>query len=81
MAKNNEKNLTFEKALKELESITEKLSKGNLPLGESVKLFEEGMKLRKLCIARLNQAGEKIKILMEQGEEFKEEDFEIKENE
>ncbi len=77
MVTENKNNLTLENALKELESIAEKLSEGNLLLEESIELFEKGMKLKKFCTERLEKADEKIKILIEDQGEFKEEDFEI----
>ena len=79
--KNNSKTLTFENAMKELESIAEKLSKGDIPLDDSVKLFERGMKMRKLCSEQLNQATGRIMMLIEKSGEFKVEDLEVKENE
>ena len=82
MPKNNKDNeMTFESALQELENITEMLSKGDLPLQESVALFEKGMNLKKFCADKLNQAAKKIKILTEENGEYKEEDFEVEENE
>ncbi len=77
MVTENKNNLTFENALKELESIAEKLSEGNLLLEESIELFEKGMKLKKFCAERLEKAAEKIKILIKDQGEFQEEDFEI----
>ncbi|MFW6172265.1 MAG: exodeoxyribonuclease VII small subunit [Elusimicrobiota bacterium] len=76
---NKENDLNFEQAFKELEKITSKLSQGNLSLEESIKLFERGMKLKDFCAKRLNQARNKIKILVEKQGEYKEEDFEHEE--
>lgn len=57
--------ITFEQALKRLEEITVKLENGALPLDESMKLYEEGVKLSDLCAKQLNEAELKIKTLSE----------------
>lgn len=76
--KMNSSDLTFENALEKLEKITDKLSKGELSLDKSVKLFEEAMHLRHFCLQKLNRAEEKIKKLVSDNDnEFKEEDFKI----
>ncbi|MCK4329842.1 exodeoxyribonuclease VII small subunit, partial [candidate division WOR-3 bacterium] len=49
-----EKGITFEEAMKKLESIAETLGEGNLPLEESLKMFEEGMELCKFCNTKLD---------------------------
>ena len=45
--KSKEKSLDFEKSLAKLENIIEALEDGDLPLNESIKTFEEGVKLTK----------------------------------
>ena len=62
MAKKQE---TFENSLKELEQIVRKLEDGDLALEESLKLFENGVKLSRECRERLNQAERRIEILLE----------------
>lgn len=47
---------TFEDAFRQLEEIVRKLEAGGLPLEENLALFEEGMKLSKLCGRRLDVA-------------------------
>lgn len=54
----------FEEALQELESIVQRLEDGNLSLDESLALFEEGIKLSRLCAQRLDEAEKKIELLM-----------------
>lgn len=54
----------FETSLEKLEKIVHRLEEGNLPLEDSLKAFEEGMQLAKLCEERLNEAQKKIEILM-----------------
>lgn len=60
-----------------LEEITNKLEKEQLSLDESVKLFEEGMNVSKECNEKLENAEKRITILINDGEEFKEEKFDI----
>lgn len=55
--------MNFEVALKRLEEIAEKLEVGNVPLEESMTLFEEGMKLSKFCEKKLVDTEQKLEIL------------------
>lgn len=55
---------TFEASLTELESIVKKLEQGDLPLEESLKLFEEGVRLSRECRDRLTAAERRIEVLM-----------------
>ncbi|HXG84317.1 MAG TPA: exodeoxyribonuclease VII small subunit [Pyrinomonadaceae bacterium] len=59
-----EKKQTFESALQELERIVRNLENGDLALEESLKLFEDGVKLSRECQERLNRAERRIEILM-----------------
>ena len=54
----------FEAALARLEEIVKKLETGALPLEQSLKLFEEGVKLSRLCNKRLEEAERKVEILL-----------------
>ena len=67
--------IKFEDAIKKLEDIAKELEGGELGLDESVKKFEEGMDLSKVCTKMLNEAEKKINILTENGEDIKEENF------
>ena len=58
---------TFEASLAELEGIVEQLENGDLPLEESLKLFEAGVKLSRVCRDRLSEAERRIEILMKDG--------------
>ncbi len=60
----NGKNQTFETSLKELEKIVRRLENGDLPLEESLKLFENGVRLSRECQERLNQAERRIEVLL-----------------
>ncbi len=55
---------TFEEALKNLENVVAKLESGEIKLEESIRLFEEGMKLSSLCQKRLDDADRKIEVLL-----------------
>jgi len=73
-------NLNFEDALKGLESVVNRLEDGDIPLEESLKLFEEGVKLSRLCAEKLDKAEKKVEILMKDKEgRLKTQPFESKE--
>jgi len=57
-------NISFEAALARLEEIVRALERGTAPLDESLAMFEEGVKLVKICTERLDAAEQKIKILV-----------------
>ncbi len=59
-----QKNQTFESSLGELEKIVRKLEDGDLSLEESLKLFEDGVRISRECQERLNQAERRIEILL-----------------
>jgi len=58
----------FEAAIAELESIVKKLEEGELPLEQSLELYERGMKLSRFCHSRLEEAERRIEVLNERGE-------------
>lgn len=53
----------FENSLKRLEKIVDSLESGNLPLEETLKLYEEGVKLSRICSKTLHEAERKIEVL------------------
>ena len=55
---------SFEAALKQLEEIVQRLEKGELSLEESLKLYEEGIQLSRLCHGKLEEAEGKIEMLL-----------------
>lgn len=57
----------FEQKLTALEAVVEKLEHGDLPLDESVRLFEEGVKLSDACKKELENAEGRIQVLVERG--------------
>jgi exodeoxyribonuclease VII small subunit len=54
----------FEEALRKLEAIVAQMEEGDLPLEESLKAFEEGVKLAKLCTKKLDEAERKVEKLI-----------------
>ena len=69
------KEVKFEELIEKLEDITNKLEKEQLSLDESVKLFEEGMKISKDCNSKLEDAEKRITILINKNDEITEENF------
>lgn len=59
----------FEASLEELERIVKDLEKGDLPLEESLALFEAGMRLSSECKKQLEEAETRVEILMRKGAE------------
>jgi exodeoxyribonuclease VII small subunit len=58
----------FEGAIAELEGIVKKLEEGDLPLEQSLSLYERGVQLSRFCHARLEAAERRIEILTDRGE-------------
>lgn len=58
--------LTFEQALKRLEEVVGKLEESEVPLEEAIELFQEGMRLSKICGEKLDKVEQKIEILIEE---------------
>ena len=67
------KKMTYEKALERLQAIAEKLDEGDLPLEESLKLFEESTELTDFCTKSLQNAKLKITQLSQQNTDNNEE--------
>jgi exodeoxyribonuclease VII small subunit len=55
----------FEESLKRLEDIVKQLEQGDLTLETSLKLFEDGIKLSRLCSRQLEEAERKVEILLQ----------------
>lgn len=55
---------SFEEALKLLEDVVAKLESGEARLEETIRLFEEGMRLSAICQKRLDEADRKIEVLL-----------------
>ncbi|HEY3054666.1 MAG TPA: exodeoxyribonuclease VII small subunit [Thermoanaerobaculia bacterium] len=54
----------FEKAFKELETIVQRLESEELPLDESLRLFEQGINLSRFCHQRLEEVEKKIELIL-----------------
>ena len=65
----------YESAMERLEEITEQLESGEPKLEEAIKLYSEGLEIAKFCNTRLNEANEKIKVIVENNGLFEEEEF------
>ncbi len=73
--------MDFEKRLSRLEEIVTKMESGDLSLEDSLKFFEEGVKLSRECNTQLTQAEQKVKVLLSVDNSGKAttEDFQVKE--
>jgi exodeoxyribonuclease VII small subunit len=72
----------FEEAMERLEQIVEGLESGKLSLEESLKIFEEGMNLVNFCSKKLEQAEQKVTILIKESEgKYSQQPFEADEKE
>ncbi len=70
------KKLSFEEALSRLEEIVKELENGTAELDKSLDMFEEGIKLVKLCTAKLDDAEQRIALLTKNGDgEYDEKPF------
>jgi exodeoxyribonuclease VII small subunit len=60
----------FEEDIKRLQKIVEELAGGKLTLGESLKKYEDGIKLAQACSAVLSEAQRKVELLMKKDGKF-----------
>ena len=70
-----EKDNNFEINLKKLEMIVDKLESGDIGLEESVKLYEEGMKIKKICDKKLKDIEMQIKKIKIEDNKIVKENF------
>ncbi|MEH6470479.1 MAG: exodeoxyribonuclease VII small subunit [Halopseudomonas sp.] len=66
----------FETSLAELESLVNKMEQGDLSLEASLQAFEQGILLTRDCQQKLNQAEQKVQVLIEQNGAIEAIDFE-----
>jgi exodeoxyribonuclease VII small subunit len=66
----------FEDCLQRLEQIVDELEKGNVPLEQALKLFEEGLQLSSSCRKDLEEAEGKVEILLRQNGKLQPEPYE-----
>ena len=69
------KTVDFEHALGELEAVVERLEHGELPLEDALRQFERGVELARTCQASLQQAEQKVEILLKKTPEAAPEPF------
>lgn len=62
----SKKTPNFEQSLEQLEMLVEKLESGDLSLEESLQTFEQGIKLTRSCQSALQDAEQKVSILLQQ---------------
>ncbi len=60
------KEMSFEDAMRELEKVVSDLEQGNVPLEESIKLYERGAELKLHCQAKLKEAEEKVALITQE---------------
>jgi exodeoxyribonuclease VII small subunit len=73
---------SFEACLDQLEKIVKKLEEGGLPLEQALQLFEEGMQLSACCRKKLEEAENRVDILLKKGaDKMVAEPFPLNENE
>ena len=71
----------FEDAMKKLEEIVQDLENGDLTLEDSLKGFEEGMNLVKFCSEKLEEADQKVRLLVKESDgNYSTQPFDIKED-
>jgi exodeoxyribonuclease VII small subunit len=74
----------FERSLAELEAIVDKLEQGELSLDESLKHFERGVHLTRVCQTALKQANQKVQVLLRKsgdGDQLETADFDADDDE
>ncbi len=69
------KPIDFEKSLEKLEDLVTQMEEGELSLEESLKAFEKGIKLTRDCQQTLNEAEQKVQILLEENDKTSISDF------
>jgi len=74
-SKTTKDNIQLEKSLKELEKLVDKMEQGDLSLEKSLDYFEKGVKLTRLCQQALQQAEQRVQILLNQAEQEQLEEF------
>ncbi|MEA1940327.1 MAG: exodeoxyribonuclease VII small subunit, partial [Candidatus Caldatribacteriota bacterium] len=78
----NEKNLPFEDYLLKLEEIVKQLEEGDLSLDDSVKLYEKGTTISKICMEKLDKTKQKIEqLVIEDDEKYSVKPFSINKKE
>lgn len=71
--------LTFEEALTRLETIVRAMEAGDLPLEKAISEFQEGMQLARVCREKLDQAEQKIEMLVNEAGSLTKKPFQAEE--
>lgn len=74
---NQEKEMSFEENLSQLENIVKELENGNIPLEDAIKKFNEAMKLAKVCDDKLKKAEESVNQILKEDDTLQE--FQVEE--
>ena len=75
------KSYPFEQSLEKLEKLVERMEQGDLTLEDSLKTFEQGVKLTRECQQALAKAEQKVRLLIEENDQVSSVDFESSERE
>ena len=81
MTKKQDKETSFEETIKQLEAIVTQLENGDLPLDEALNEFEKGIKLARSGQKQLNEAEQRIQILLSENSDAQLSEFSIDNNE
>lgn len=81
MTKKQDKETSFEETIKQLEAIVTQLENGDLPLDEALNEFEKGIKLARSGQKQLNEAEQRIQILLSENSDTQLSEFAIDNNE
>ena len=63
MSEESKSKMSFEEAMRELEEVIGKLERGDVPLEDSIKLYERGAELKKICEVKLQEAEAKVQSI------------------
>lgn len=70
MMKKEIEEISFEEALKQLQSVVDKLEQGDVPLEVAISMFQEGMQLSKICHEKLTNVEKQLEQILNEDEEF-----------
>lgn len=68
---------SYEEALKRLEEVIESLESKEVPIDDSLKLFQEGIELYRFCNSKLTEVEEKVTLVIEEENSLKEKSFSL----
>lgn len=74
-----ENEMPFEQAMARLEEVVAKMEEPDVPLEEAIELFQEGMRLSKLCGDKLDKVEQKIEMLIREEGKMAARPFDVKE--